>query len=80
MQTYREHQKHLDDAAALERAKNVFFSNISHELLTPLSLISGPLDDVLMEMPTGRHHEALEIAKRSVYVSEGATLTVSAPD
>ncbi len=33
--------------ADLDRAKNVFFSNVSHEFRTPLTLMLGPIDDLL---------------------------------
>ncbi|WOO83027.1 Sensor histidine kinase TmoS [Vanrija pseudolonga] len=36
----------LADLEALSRAKSMLFSNLSHELFTPLTLISGPLDDL----------------------------------
>jgi len=39
--------------AELDRAKTVFFSNISHEFRTPLTLMIGPLTDVL----SGTHGE-----------------------
>lgn len=59
------------ELAAIDRAKNLFFSSVSHELFTPLSLISGPLDDALADagpggLPRGRVRDNLEISQRNV--------------
>lgn len=42
-----EAKKRAEALAALDRAKNVFFGNVSHEFRTPLTLMLGPVDDLL---------------------------------
>lgn len=56
----------MEELADLDRAKSLLFSNVSHELVTPLSLIAGPLDDVLAELPPGWQREGLTMARRNV--------------
>jgi signal transduction histidine kinase/DNA-binding response OmpR family regulator len=53
--------------AELDRAKTAFFSNVSHEFRTPLTLMIGPLHD-LIASPSGLSEEAaasVEIAHRN---------------
>lgn len=56
----------MHELADLDRAKSLLFSNVSHELFTPLSLIAGPLEDVLAELPAGRQKQSLDMARRNV--------------
>lgn len=46
---YAEAQRRAASLAALDRAKTVFFSNISHEFRTPLTLMLGPVEEALAD-------------------------------
>lgn len=63
---YEEERKRAEALAEIDRAKTTFFANISHEFRTPLTLMLGPLEDVLADASLPAvERERLDIAHRN---------------
>ncbi len=63
---YEEERRRAEALAELDRAKTAFFSNVSHEFRTPLTLMLGPLEELLSgkaDPEAGR--DQLELAHRN---------------
>ena len=64
-QTYEAERARAEALAEIDRAKTAFFSNVSHEFRTPLTLLLGPLEDALQKPSGGLSGEALHSAHRN---------------
>jgi PAS domain S-box-containing protein len=65
--SYQDQQRRAEELAELDRAKTTFFSNVSHEFRTPLTLILGPVQELqrLLAGADSQVREELEVISRN---------------
>jgi signal transduction histidine kinase len=64
-EAYELERRRAEQLAEIDRAKTAFFSNVSHEFRTPLTLMLGPLEDAIHAQDQALRGADLETAHRN---------------
>lgn len=66
-EAYEDERRRAEALAEIDQAKTTFFSNVSHEFRTPLTLMLGPLEDALADPQSlpEEQRRRLEVAHRN---------------
>ena len=64
-QLISQERKEAEQLRQLDKMKIKFLTNLSHEFRTPISLIKGPVDNMLRQIEGGKMAEQLKLVKRN---------------
>lgn len=64
-QLIEQERKEAEQLRNLDKMKIKFLTNLSHEFRTPISLITGPIDNILRQLDEGRMSDQLKLVKRN---------------
>ena len=66
VKTYEEEARRVEDLARMEKAKTAWFRGAAHDLRSPLTLVKGPIDDLLDSDLNPSQKNSAQMAKRNV--------------